>query len=145
MLSQLFSFIIMVVLIWQTVYDIGFRDSNMVRTGHMKEDLPKGFKIGAVSQLPWAVFFIVSVMLNIKFSVYRIINSLYWSFLTLICGVFDGKRLAQLTMQDLSVLKLGGIALLFFIIPIISGSVYILGYKGIDIFSLIIYKKRKGK
>ena len=141
--SQLFSFIILVVLIWQNFYIIGFRDSNMVRTGHQTEDLYKGFKAGAIAQIPWLVLLIVAVIVNMRFSIYRIINSTYWTFLTAICGAFDNKEIANLGMRDISLLSLIGTALLLLIVPAISGGVYILGYKGIDLFSKFVYKKRK--
>lgn len=143
--SQLFSFLIMLMIIWQTVYIVGFRDSNMVRTGHITEDIYKGFKIGAIAQSPWLVLFVVSLICNMRFSFYRIINSTYWTFLTALCGAFDSKKAVDLHMLDTGVLGICGSALLLLIIPAISGTVYILGYKGIDLFSKFVYKKRKEK
>ena len=144
-LTQLFNLIILVTVIWQRVYDLGFRDSNMVRTGHMAEDLYKGFKIGAIAQIPWLLFLIASVIFNLRFSIYRIFNSAYYWLVTAIAGTFNGKELATITMGNIGVFKIILFAFVLLIVPAISGGVYILGYKGIDIFSKFVYKKSKGK
>ena len=144
-LSQLFSFIILIVLIWQIIYNIGFKDSNMVRTGHRKEDLLTGFKVGAIAQIPWYVLFVVSFIVNMRFNIFRILNSTYWALLTAVCGAFDGEKAKNLYMRDIGAGGIIGTVVLFLIIPAISGGVYILGYKGIDLFSKIVYKKHKGK
>lgn len=143
--SQLFSLLITFIIIWQSVYYVGFRDSNMVRTGHMTEDKYKGFKVGAIAQSPWLILLIVSLASNMRFTIYRIINSVYWTFLTALCGAFDSKKAVDLNMLDTGILGIGGSVLLLFIVPAISGVVYILGYKGIDLFSKFVYKKRKEK
>ncbi|MBO7520123.1 MAG: hypothetical protein J6T73_05025, partial [Clostridia bacterium] len=122
---------------------IGFRDSNMVRTGHDTEDLYTGFKVGAIAGAPWFIFLIVSVIINLRFSYFRIINSTYWTFLTAVCGAFDGERAATVGMRDVGVFGIIGSALILLIVPAISGVVYIMGYKGIDLFSKFVYKKRK--
>lgn len=143
-LSQLFSFIILVTLIWQTVYEIGFRDSNMVRTGHMQKDLYKGFKMGLIANVPWFVLLVMSFVLNMRFSIYRLINSNYWTFLTVFCNAFDSKRAASVHMRDVGAFGMIGSVLLLLIVPAISGTLYILGFKGIDLFSKLVYKKHKG-
>ena len=142
-LSQLFSFIILVTLVWQTVYEIGFRDSNMVRTGHMQKDLYKGFKMGLVANAPWFIILVMSFVINMRFSIYRVINSVYWTFLTVFCNAFNN-RAATIHMRDIGVLGIIGTVLLLLIVPAISGAVYLLGFSGIDLFSKIVYKKRKG-
>lgn len=144
-LTQVFNLIVLITVIWQVVYYMGFRDSNMVRTGHMKEDLYKGFKIGAIAQVPWFVFLIASVVLNLRFSIYRIFNSAYYWLVTAIAGTFKGKEIAAITMGNIGVFKIILFALVLLIVPVISGVIYVLGYKGIDIFSKFIYKKNKGK
>ena len=141
-LSQLFSIIILLVLIWQTLYIIGFRDSNMVRTGHQTEDLYTGFKVGAIAQAPWFILFIVAIITNMRFSIYRIINSTYWTVLTAVCGAFDTNKAASIGMREVGVLGFIGSFLVLLILPAISGGVYIMGYKGIDLFSKFVYKKR---
>lgn len=132
---QVFGMMILIAIIWHDAYMLGFKDSNMVRTGHIKEDLLKGFKIGAIAQIPWLIFLIVSVIFNWNFAVYRLFNSAYFWFLTAIAG--------QDLYMRMGVIKIGAFVLLLFIVPIISGGIYILGYKGIDLFSKLVYKKRK--
>ena len=143
LLSQLFSLIILIVLLWQCLYIVGFRDSNMVRTGHQTEDLYKGFKVGAIAQAPFIVFFIVSIIINLKFSYFRIINSAYWTFLTAVCGAFDTEKAANMGMREVGVLGIIGTVLILLIVPALTGGIYIMGYKGIDLFSKFVYKKRK--
>ena len=131
---------ILITMIWQTVYDIGFKDSNMVRTGHMKENLYRGFIIGGIAQIPFALALILFVVFNLKFSIYRFINSVYFWFLTVIAGSGADKALG---MRELGVGRITLMFLLLLVVPAISGGVYILGYKGIDLFSKFVYKKRK--
>ena len=138
--TQLFSFIILVTVIWQCTYMLGFKDSNMVRTGHMTEDIRRGFKIGAIAQIPFAVLFILSVVLNFRYGYYVLANSMYRSFLTVFAG---SKNMADIYMRDLGVIRLICIALFLLIVPAVSGGVYIMGYKGIDLPTKIFYKKRE--
>ena len=135
--SQSFSFVLLVAIVWQMLYGIGFKESNMVRIGRQKEDLYKGFKIGVVAQIPALVFLIVSIALNFRFALYRILNSSYYWFLTAIAGKDEYMRMGAV--------KIIGMSLLLLIVPAISGTAYILGYKGIDLFSKLVYKKDKGK
>ena len=132
---QVFGIIVLIAVIWNDAYTLGFRDSNMVKTGHKKEDLLKGFKIGAIAQIPWLVFLIVSVIFNLRFAVYRMFNSAYFWFLTAIAG--------QEQYMRMGIIRIGAFALVRLIVPAISGVVYILGYKGVDLFTKLVYKKRK--
>ena len=138
--SQTFSLVILVVTVWQCTYMPGFKDSNMVRTGHMQEDIWRGFKIGALSQIPFVLFFAAAVIFNFNYSVYIVVNSVYWSFLTMFSGS-DGT--AEVCMRDLGAIKLICIALFTVIVPAIAGGVYIMGYKGIDLHTKLFYKKRE--
>ena len=137
--SQSFSLTILIVMIWQTLYIVGFKDSNMVRTGHMKENLYKGFIIGGLTQIPFALLLIVSIVFNFSVYIYRWCNFQYYGFITAIYGSVT----KDLCMQSLGTVKIILLFLLLLIVPAISGGVYILGYKGIDLFSKFIYKKRK--
>lgn len=143
--TQAFTLILLVALIWQTVYDIGFKDSNMVRTGHRNEDILRGFKVGAAAQIPWLIGLLLSFAFNIRFSFYRIFNSVYWTFLTLASGTVKAEKIAEIKMRDIGAVGITVTFLLLLIVPIVSGAVYILGYKGIDVFSKLVYKKRKEK
>ena len=133
--TQLFNLLILISVIWQHIYSIGFKDSNMVKTGHLKKDIYKGFKIGAIAQIPFAVFLAVSVIANFKFSIYRIVNSQYFGFLSAISGKNQNMQMGAL--------KIVAFALLLFVVPVMSGIIYILGYNGVDIFSKLVYKNRK--
>ncbi|MBR4910938.1 MAG: hypothetical protein IKZ47_06430 [Clostridia bacterium] len=144
-ISELFSFIILLIIIWEPLYITGFRDSNMVRTGHRKEDIYKGFKTGTIASAPWALLLIVSFIFNMQFNHYRILNSTYWTFLTIFCNAFDTDRAAALHMRDIGPLGIIGSVVLLLIVPALTGTVYILGYKGIDLFSKLVYKNRKEK
>ena len=133
--TQLFNFLILVSVVWQHIYSIGFKDSNMVKTGHLKKDIYKGFKIGAIAEIPFAIFLAVSVIANLKFSIYRIVNSQYFWFLSAIAGKSQNMQMGTL--------KIIAFVLLLFVVPIISCIIYILGYNGVDLFSKLVYKNRK--
>ena len=132
---QVFAITILIVVIWQDAYMLGFRDSNMVKTGHKKEDLFRGVKIGLIAQIPWTIFLVLSLIFNFRFAVYRLLNSAYYWFLTAIAGNSQYMRMGAV--------KIGAFALLLLIVPLLSGGIYVLGYRGIDLFTKIVYKNRK--
>ena len=146
MFTQVFGLLIVITMVWQSLYNLGFRESNMVRTGHMKENIYKGFIIGAVAQIPFLLFLILSVIFNIPFGIYRFINGAYFWFITIIAGSGVAANSANnivTHMQDLGVIRNILLALPLLIVPAVAGGVYILGYKGIDVKEKLFYKKRK--
>ena len=55
--SQIICIILLISTVASPVYKFGFKDSNMVRLGHMREDFLRGFKIGLVANIPFFVMY----------------------------------------------------------------------------------------
>ena len=142
--SQILGFIIMASFVFAPNYQQGFKDSNMVRHGHMKEDKLKGLKIGFIANSPYFIMFAVFLICglgalpNMPISLYRLFNSQYYGFIDLI-----GSTVA--TAGSLSLWQFVLLFALQLIIPAISAVAYVMGYKGIDIVEKIVYVKREEK
>ncbi len=140
-LTQIMCIILLITFIHATVWEMGVKDNNMVRTGHKKEDKLKGFKFGLVSIIPFVIFWIVAVILKngawkeMPPSILNLTSSQFYTFIQFIIG--KAKNLGEL-----SVVKYILILALQLIIPLISGISYYLGYKDISIGEKIMYKKK---
>ena len=79
--AQCFCLAIFLVLPYIRMYDYGSNDVNRINYGHIKRDELKGFKIGLIVMIPYAIFatFLLFSHLGVVapsyFSVYRIVNS----------------------------------------------------------------------
>lgn len=142
--SQLFGFIIMALFVYSPNYQQGFKDSNMVRTGHMEEDKLKGLKTGLIANIPFMLMLVgllvcaLGAFPNMPLSIYRLSNSHFYGFIEIIGGkVATAAGLHAWQFVLLFVLQL--------IVPVISAAAYIMGYKGIDVVEKIIYVKREEK
>ena len=134
-LSQTFSFVLLILLLYGKMYSLGFKDSNRVNSGIIAKNLFKGFIIGFIAQIPSFIFSIVCIFLNTKFAWYLVFNAQYYSVLKAISG--------GVTNMQISPIRIILIFLLFLIVPVITGVAYVLGYKGIDLMEKFVYKKHK--
>lgn len=136
-----------------SVYKQGFKDRNLARIGHIKEDMLKGFKIGLVGNIPFLLLFVLLLVLRVIIGVspneevvgglsqirvvwYAFLNSQYYPLITLIsAGVQE--------ISQLNIIQLILFFLLQLIAPAISGVSYILGYKEINLAEKLVYKKEE--
>lgn len=138
--TQLLSFMMVIAFASSSVYKQGFKDSNLVRIGHVKKDMLKGFKIGIIGNIPFFALFIVAVVVALgaapKFPTvwYAFLNSHFYAAIMSVAG---GKAV----LSQLNVLHFVVFALLQFIVPVISGIAYVLGIKEINLVEKIMYKK----
>ncbi len=138
--TQVLSLIIVFSFASSSVYKQGFKDSNLVRIGHIKKDKLKGFKIGLTANIPF--FALYAVILALALGVapqfrtvwYAFLNSHYYSIIIWISGSAD-------TLSKLGLWQMILLFALQFTIPLISGVAYMLGFKEINVFEKIIYKK----
>ncbi len=135
--TQILSAIMVIAFASSSAYKQGFKDSNLVRIGHIKKDKLKGFKIGLIANIP---FFIVFAIAVIKASVFRktlyaFLNANFYAIIMAITGA-DGN------LSQIGVGKFFLLGLLLIIVPVISGVGYILGIKEINLREKIVYKKR---
>lgn len=142
--SQIIGFIIMASFVFAPNYQQGFKDSNMVRIGRMKEDKFKGLKIGLFANIPYFLLFAaflicgLGAFTNMPISVYRLLNSHLYGFIDLI-----GTTTA--TAGELAFWQYALLFALQLIVPAISAVSYYMGYKGIDVVEKIVYVKKEDK
>lgn len=138
--QQLLSLIIIISFASSSIYKRGFKDANLVRTGNLKTDLLKGFKIGAVANIPFFLLFVLTVAAALGLAPafrtvwYAILNSHYYSFILWISGGAD-------VVSKLGILQFAVLFLLQLAVPVISGAAYILGFKEINLTDKFVYKK----
>jgi hypothetical protein len=138
--TQLLCMIMVVSFASTASYKQGFKDSNMVRLGHKKKDMLKGFKIGLIGNVPFfavAIFMIAAtcgLAPGFKTSWYAFISGHFYSF---IVWITNGAQ----TLGEVGVLQHVVLVLLQFIVPVISCVAYILGFKEINLTEKLVYKK----
>ena len=141
-LTQAISLIMVFSFASSSVYKQGFKDSNLVRTGHIKKDVLKGLKIGIIGNIPFFVLFVLLILLalglapNFRTVWYALLNSHYYSAILLVIGGAD-------TAASLNILQFVLLFIIQLIVPAISGVAYILGFKEINIFEKLVYKKSR--
>lgn len=139
--TQVLSLIMVVAFASNSVYKLGSTDANLVKTGHLKKDLLKGFKIGLIGNAPFFVLYLLIIVMACglapKFYTvwYAFLNSHYYSLI--ICTVKNATDLSQLNILQYVLLFL-----IQFIVPLISAVTYVLGFKDINISEKIVYKRK---
>ncbi|MBR4973377.1 MAG: hypothetical protein IKY45_02800 [Clostridia bacterium] len=139
--SQIFCLSIVATLIYGTTWTLGIKDNNMVRIGQKTEDILKGFKAGLISIIPCCILIVCLMILKnsaaAKFpsALLKLVTTPFYSFSELIIG-------SAATLKDLSVIRFVGLCFLQFLIPVISGVAYYLGYRDISLGERFIYKKK---
>ncbi len=138
--TQVLSFIMIIAFASSSPYKMGFKDSNLVKIGHSKKDMLKGFKIGLIGNIPFFALFVISVVFasgvapSFYTTWYAFLNAHFYSLITCISG--SATSLSQLTLTQYVLLFLLQLA-----VPLISGIAYILGFKEINLTDKIMYKK----
>ncbi len=141
-ISQVLSFVLIISFASSGVYKQGFKDANLVRTGHMSYDKLKGFKIGLIGNIPFFVLFGLLVVFALgvapKFFMtwYAHLNSYFYSIIYWISG-----NNSKITVSELNVVQYILLFLVQFIVPVICSIAYIMGYKGINLREKVVYKK----
>lgn len=141
--TQLFCLMVLIPFVYSPVYELGFKESNLVRFKHAEEDLLRGLKIGLVADILFIASYVGLVISalgaapNMPVSLYKLCNSYCYSIIEVIGG--NGK------VGELSPIQLVLLALPLLVVPIVAAVGYILGYKGISISEKLIYKKNKGE
>ncbi len=137
--TQILNIILVISFASSSVYKQGFKDENLAKTGHIKKDVARGFKIGAVANIPFFAMFVLMLVLefvtpDFRTTWYAFFNSHFYPAILWIAGDAD-------VISKLSVLQLVGLFALQLVVPIISGIAYILGYKEINLTDKLVYKK----
>lgn len=138
--TQLFNTLLTISFVYPNLWQLGAKDSNLVRFKHKVEDKFKGLKIGLLGSVPaflmWIAFVVCKYAVpHLPSALYRFLNSSSYSFIYAICK--------DSTVGELSVLKLILLLLPLMIIPLTAFGAYLLGYKDISLGERFIYKKSK--
>lgn len=143
-ISQILCVIVLISFAGSGTYKQGFKDSNLVRIGHVKLDKLKGFKIGLVANIPFFILFglligcAVGLSPSLRVTLYGYLNGYFYPVIYIISGCSN-----ETIVSNLSVLQYALLFLLQFIVPVICGVSYLLGFKEINISERIMYKKRE--
>lgn len=140
--TQILCAAFLVFFICQPLYKLGFRESNLVRHGHMSADMLRGFKIGLVGNSLYILMFVALVVMglgalpNFPITVYKLLNCQFYSFIEIITVNTE-------TVGSLALWQYLLLLLLQLTVPVIATVSYIMGYKNINITEKIIYKQVK--
>lgn len=139
--TQVFCTLLTIVFVYSPLWDIGCKDSNLVKFKHKKEDIFKGLKIGITATIPSLIIFIAFIIGTLNSSkmpsaIYKFINCYNYSFIDII---FKNTK----TIGEISALQFFLLFLLLLLIPLIAFIAYLLGYKDISLGEKFIYKKKK--
>ncbi len=139
--TQIFCTLLTVVFVYSPLWELGCKDSNLVKFKHKNEDIFKGLKIGLIATVPSFIIFIAFVIgtLNsseISTAIYKFINCYNYSFIDIILKNSP-------TVGEISFSKYLIMFLLLFVIPLVAFVAYLLGYKDISLSEKFVYKKKK--
>lgn len=139
--TQLFCILVLIPFVYSPTYDLGFRESNLVRFKHAEEDLLRGLKIGIVADFAFILSYIALIVSalgaapNLPVSLYKLVNSYCYSLIDIIGG--------NAKVGELSLIQIVLLGLPLLVVPTVATVGYILGYKGISLSEKLIYTKNK--
>lgn len=142
-ISQIFLLFMIGVFVYNNLWNLGFKDLNMVKTGNKKEDKLKGLKIGFLSQLPAFILFVVLVVGKTTFAKefsiasYSFLNPHLHRAIYILSGSNGGY------FGEFGVIEILVIFVLLLFIPLIAQIAYTLGYKSIIVSEKLIFKKNQ--
>jgi len=139
--SQVLCVFLLASFIHAMIWDIGFKDGNLVKFKHKEADVFRGLKIGLFTIIPAVVLLVFlfaagSITAKVPIVLYKLINSSLYGFL----DFADGN---SIVVGDLSVFNFMLMFAAQLIIPLIAHISYILGFKNISLSEKIVYKKNK--
>lgn len=140
--TQILCLLVLIPFVYSPIYELGFKESNLVRFKHTQQDLLKGLKIGLLANIPFVLSYIALIVCalgalpSLPVSLYKLFNSYGYTIIELVAG-------NVVKAGELSAVKLVLLAIPLVAVPTIATVAYILGYKGISISEKLIYKKNK--
>ncbi len=141
-LAQIFLLFMMGVFVYNNQWDLGAKDTNLVKIGEKREDKFKGLKIGLITSAPAFIFLTVLTIGKATFA--KTFSIAYFSMLNphlhraiyLLSGS-SGKYFGEFGAVE--IIALYGM-LLF--IPLLAYIAYLLGYKSIIVSEKLMFKKK---
>ena len=140
-LSQICTMGTLIMFIHPVSYNIGDSDSNKVQFGRIKYDRFKGFKLGVIpaafALVPYLLLILgkVGIIGDIALAIYRFTNYHLVAYNEV---VFAGVS----RMADVSWVSVVAAVLTVAVVPVLSHISYTLGFKRINLFEKIVFKKK---
>ena len=137
LLTQTFTLLLTIGFIYPKLWQLGAKDSNLVKFKHRVSDPLRGLKIGLTAQIP-ALLLLISFfifMRNVPLKLYALLNSSFYALIDMIGGT---KSFGQI-----GVFQAVALFLLLLIVPAVSAGAYLLGLKDISLSERFIYSKNK--
>lgn len=138
-ITQVLDLVILTVIIFSTAFDFGEKDRNRVLTGAAEKDLSRGFKAGfmaAILDFLTVILLVLAkaeVLPRVYIAVYGILNAPFYPFILTLMP-------QTLTGAEQSVLSVVACGLTVFVMPLIAGISYKLGYYDYSITDRILYR-----
>ncbi len=139
--SQIFSLLILFSFLYPNLWQLGTKDSNLVKFKHVAGDPWKGAKIGAVAVIPnYTVLLILAVIKIGRFgdfplAIYRFAHASFYSLIDLVFG-------KAITVRELAVWRFSLLFLLPLVVVAVCELAYVLGYHNYSIGEKLVYKKK---
>ena len=114
------------------------------RIGQVKLDKLKGFKVGLIANIPFFALFVFFVACglglspNLRVTLYGYLNCFIQPLIYLISGCSN-----EITVSQLNALQYVLLFLVQFIVPIVCGVAYMIGFKEINLSEKIMYQKKE--
>lgn len=142
-LSQICTLGTLILFINGKIYYIGDSDANKVQFGRIQYDRFKGFKLGLVSAIFYAVLYFCLLLGKIgllgdgSLLAFRFGNYHIYSFVQILFG-------SESSVAKISIIAVILAALSIVIVPLICQFCYVMGYKRINLFEKLVFKGKKG-
>ena len=138
-ITQVLGLVILTVIIFSTAFDFGEKDRNRVLTGAAEKDLSRGLKAGfmaAILDFLTVILLVLAkaeVLPRVYIAVYGILNAPFYPFILTLMP-------QTLTGAEQSVFSVVACGLTVFVMPLIAGISYKLGYYDYSITDRILYR-----
>lgn len=143
LIAQICITVMMGVFVYNNMWNLGYKDNNLVRIGVKKENKLKGLAIGTITAMPSIILLALFVIGKNSFA--KEFSTATFSLLNphLHRGIYliTGSQAAY--FSNLAFWQIAAIFGLLLIIPLIAFVAYLLGYKSILVSEKLIYKKKK--
>ncbi len=140
-ITEIFLLFMVGVFVYNSLWNIGFKDNNLVHIGAKPEDKLKGLKIGLIVTIPSFILLTVLTIGKVSFAkgisvaLYGLLNPHLYEAIYMISG--GGGLFSALSAWQI----IAFYAMLIFI-PLLAYIAYLLGYKSILVSEKLIYKKK---
>jgi len=140
-ITEVFLLFMAGVFVYNSIWNIGFKDYNLVHIGAKPEDKLKGLKIGAIVTIPSFILLTaltigkMSFAKGVSVALYGFLNPHLYEAIYMITG-------GGVYFSELSALQIIAFYAMLGFVPLVAHIAYTLGYKSILVSEKFIYKKK---